>query len=207
MPNQTWITLDPSAGRRLARDAYHADFRHYRGIIRDSNSWKLERRQHFEEIGSPSRDALRRGEWEESLAYLEELREGFLRGVLKDRENNTAFHRLRIVEEPLTPYIQWELHSLRIEAECGKPIRVVNARTLGSLEEPGPLPEIVILGQAALYQVHYTESGVPDGATAFYDRDVIRSWTELIQQLYEAGEGVIEYFNNHVARLPPPPKA
>ncbi|MGC9540104.1 hypothetical protein [Streptomyces sp. UG1] len=44
--------------------------------------WKLECRQHFEEQGSPSGDAVRRGEWERSL---------------------------RVVEKPVSPYVQWEL--------------------------------------------------------------------------------------------------
>lgn len=53
--------LDPARGTRLDDD-YRHDFRRRAAEIRDGSSWKLERLQHFEET-SPSREALRRGDW------------------------------------------------------------------------------------------------------------------------------------------------
>ncbi|MFI0780624.1 DUF6879 family protein [Streptomyces sp. NPDC021212] len=105
--------LPPEQGERLTRDAYKRDFREREARIRDAASWKLERRQHFEEQGSPSRDALRRGQWEEALRLLEDRRDALRAAAQEDAQHGHTFHRVRVVEPPLTPYMQWELHSHR----------------------------------------------------------------------------------------------
>ncbi|MFD7500643.1 DUF6879 family protein [Streptomyces sp. NPDC059850] len=122
-------TLPPEQGERLDRDAYKSEFREREATIRDAVSWKLERRQHFEEQGSPSRDALRQGQWKEALRLLEVRRDGLRATAEADAEHGHTFHRVRMVETPLTPYIQWELHSHRQRAEYGERIRVLDART------------------------------------------------------------------------------
>ncbi|RKN09687.1 DUF6879 family protein [Streptomyces radicis] len=204
MLDLTVPSLDLSQGERLISPDYKADFRRQDAEIRGRSSWKLERLQHFEERNDPSRDALRRGDWDAALRLLEEEREGLLESTRQDEERDNPFHRVRVVEEPLTAYVQWELHALRIQAECGRPIRVVDAREVAALEAEGPLPEVVILGGETLYRVHYTHEGVPDGATRFTDRDTIAPWEALIEALYAGGEDVIPYVQRRVEPLPPP---
>ena len=55
--------LPSQRGERLGNEEHLRDFRARDAAIRGGKSWKLERLQHFEEVGSPSRDALRRGDW------------------------------------------------------------------------------------------------------------------------------------------------
>ncbi|WP_407287912.1 DUF6879 family protein [Streptomyces sp. BP-8] len=96
--------LPATRGQRLANEEYLRDFRARDAAIRNGTSWKLERLQHFEEVGSPSRDALRRGDWATALRLFEEGRDT-LRGIQADEEaRGSSFHRVRVVEEPLTPY-------------------------------------------------------------------------------------------------------
>jgi len=196
--------LDLNSGDRLAHSKYRKDFKDSLDRLRDGDSWKLERRQSFEETGSPSRMALREGNWDLSLRLLEDKRESFRRAVQSDRENGSTFHRLRVVEKPFTPYMQWQLHSLRIEAECGTPIRVVPVGMVVGKEFDKPLPEVVAIGGDVLYQVIYTDSGVPDGAVRFTDPVVVRQWVGFIHALFDQGEDVITFVDREVAHLPPP---
>lgn len=191
-------------GETLTRAVYRRDFRQRDAEIRERDSWKLERRQHFEEQGSASRDALRRGEWEEALRLLQERRGDLLASAREDERRGHCFHRVRVVEEPLTPYLQWELHSLRLRAEYGERVHVVSAGTVAASEEVGLLPEVTVLGGRTLYQVLYTDAGVPDGAVRFTDPDLVGRWERFIRSLYETGEDVTSYFDRKVAHLPPP---
>ncbi|MGG7571477.1 DUF6879 family protein [Streptomyces sirii] len=94
--------LPVTRGQRLANEEYLRDFRARDAAIRNGTSWKLERLQHFEEAGSPSRDALRRGDWATALRLFEEGRDN-LRGIQADEEaRGSSFHRVRVVEEPLS---------------------------------------------------------------------------------------------------------
>jgi hypothetical protein len=197
MHDASALVLDQVDGTRLDPAEYKADFRTRRGQVRNVDSWKFERRQHFEE-NTPGRDAFRRGDWGEAMTILEGRRAEFTDSVREDLAKNTRFCRVRIVVEPLSPYLRWELCSLRVQAECGKPIRVVSADVLAEREVNGLLPEVVILGGRTLYEVVYTDDGVPDGAVRFTDPTIIDAWTGFINDLYGKGENVIDY----VARLP-----
>lgn len=185
--------LIPDQGERLVREAYRRDFRQREAVLRNRDSWKLERRQHFEEQAVPSYDAFRRGDWDEAMRLLEERRDSLLAIAREDEERNSFFHRVRVVETPLTPYMRWELCSLRIRAECGERIRVVDAGTVAPSERRGPLPEVVVLGGRTLYCVLYTESGVPDGAFRYTAPYLVRCWEDYIRGLYETGEDVRSY--------------
>lgn len=111
---------------------------------------------------------------------------------------------MRVVQEPLTPYLQWELHALRVQEECGHPIRVIQAEDLGPWERFQLLPEVVVLGGRTLYEVVYTESGVLDGGIRFTDSDLAKRWESFIKDLFVAGEDVISYTDRRVVELPAP---
>lgn len=203
MSDLTPPALDPGQGERLQHDAYQRDFAEREAQIQGRDSWKLERLQHFEE-DDPSRDALRRGEWKEALRLLDEERPAAVAAGEEDARRDTAFHRLRIVEEPLTPYMQWELHSLRLWDECGTPTRVLTTDKLNQAEVGGMLPELVVLGGRTLYQVCYTGAGALDGAVRYTEAALVESWESYIKRLYAAAEGTQSYFARRVAHLPPP---
>ncbi|QLH22046.1 DUF6879 family protein [Streptomyces sp. Rer75] len=196
--------LPPDQGERLTRDAYKRDFRECEATIRDAASWKLERRQHFEEQGSPSRDALRRGQWEEALRLLEDRRDALRAAEEEDTQRGHTFHRVRVVETPLTPYMQWELHSHRQRAEYGERIRVTDAVQTASAETAGPLPEIVVLGGSVLFQVLYDDAGCCIGASRHTDHGTVSNWASYLEKLFTAGEDIASYFTREVAPLPPP---
>lgn len=200
-------TLPDGTGRRLGPGDYRRDFRERREAIRNGDSWKLERRQHFEEAGSPSRDALRRGDWHEALLLFEAERAAVRAAAREEDERGSAFHRLRVVEEPLTPYMQWELHWLALRAECGHHVRVLPARVIERSEAGGLLPELTLLDGRTLYRVLYSASGATEGAIRYTHPDVVGPWTAYLRHAYEAAEDVLAYFARVVEPLPPPPAA
>ncbi|MFF8957889.1 DUF6879 family protein [Streptomyces sp. NPDC014894] len=196
--------LPPELGERLDRESYKRDFRERDAEVVRHDSWKLERLQHFEEQGSASRDALRRGAWDEALALLGERRDTLLALAREDERRGSFFHRVRVVEKPLTPYLQWELHSLRQRAAYGERVRVVDAGTLAEAEAPGPLPEVVVLGGRTLYRVLYSASGATLGAIRYTEPELVGRWERAVAELYGSAEDMARYFDREVAHLPPP---
>ncbi|NLU75620.1 hypothetical protein HCC61_23665 [Streptomyces sp. HNM0575] len=199
------LALDPSLGVWLELAAYRSDFRIRRDAVPPGRpGWKFERRQHFQEQSSPSWEAFRRGEWEEALRLTRERRSHWQRIAEEDRERGGAFHRVRVVEEPLTPYMQWELHALRVQGESGMPVRVVGGERLRPLEGSGPLPEVVVLGGQVLYEILYTDEGLLHGGVRYTDADLIARWQAFIERLYGEGEEVVTYVDRYVSHLPAP---
>jgi hypothetical protein len=194
----------PPGGERLELADYRRDFRQRDGAVSGRPSWKLERRQHFVEYGNASWEAFRRGDWSEALRRLDEGRERLRAAVREEEDRGNPFHRVRVVEEPLTPYLHWELRSLGVQAECGRPIRVVSAAAVSHLEADRPLLEIVVLGDDTVYEVLYTEAGALDGAVRHIGADPAQRWSGVIEALYRSGEDVRAYVDSHVARLPAP---
>ncbi|MGI5352518.1 DUF6879 family protein [Streptomyces sp. CA-250714] len=199
-------SLPPEQGELLEHDPYVSDFRARRKAIRNGESWKLERLQHFEE-DSPTRDALRRGDWPEALRLFEARLDEARKTAEDDRKRSSPFRRLRVVEEPLTPYMQWELHWLHMRAEAGHQCRVLHAKEVAPAETDGLLPEIVVLDGKTLYEVLYTEKGAFERARRFTDPDVVKPWVAFVKQAYTVAEDIQSYFERVVAHLPPPPAA
>lgn len=202
VPVRAWEAVP--GGETLAISAYQSDFRARQWTIDRQDSWKLERRQHFEEPGFASWEAFARGEWEESLRLIEAERDWLTEFQEENARRGITLWRVRVVEEPVTPYLQWELHLLRLRAECGERIRVVGADEIAAFETDGPLPELVTLGEDTTYVVRYTEHGTLDGAVRFTDRDVTARCRRLTRHLYERGEDIATFFARAVAHLPAP---
>lgn len=118
---------------------YYADFEKYFWHCGDLGFWKLERQQTFKEPGYDSWEAFWRGDWDESLRLLETGRADMAEYHRRVEQNGFAARRARVVEEPLSDYMQWELHALRIRDQCGGPIHVTGAERVAQYEQDGPL--------------------------------------------------------------------
>jgi hypothetical protein len=193
------------AGEVLSRPDYKADFRAVQSTIAGQESWKLERRQHFREPGVEDWEAFARGDWDRSLELIEEDRHSTTNLLAKAKSLGISQYRARVVVEPICPYLQWELHALKVRAECGELIRVVPGDLVRDLEPEGELPELVTLGPSVAYRVLYAESGEPVGGVKITDPDAVAHIASLTRYLYEAGEDIATYFERVVAPMPPPP--
>lgn len=193
-------------GVHLDQASYERDFGENLWAVEGADCWKLERMQEYSEVGFPSWEAFMAGDWSLALRLYEEERPAIVAFQEKLRRRGSHFNRVRIVAEPLTPYLRWELHCLRLRAACGEGIRVVHASAISAFEPSGPLPELVSLGGRVLYQTQYNERAEPDGAVRCADSDVVSTYEAFTRGLYEAGEDVESYFARAIAHLPPPPR-
>jgi hypothetical protein len=198
--------LDGATGERMALDAYYADFEKHFWNSADLGFWKLERQQTFKEPGYDSWEAFARGEWDKSLRLLEAGRADMEEYHRKIDRHGFVARRVRVVEEPLSEYMQWELHALHVRQQGGGSIRVISADKVARYEVDGPLPEIYTLGSHVMYQAIYDGQGVLESARKFVDPDLILRCQRFIAGLYDEGEPLEGWFEGHVATLPPPPR-
>ncbi|HEX4834057.1 MAG TPA: hypothetical protein VH478_23530 [Trebonia sp.] len=199
------IRASELVGEYLAQPDYKADFRAVQSSIAGQESWKLERRQHFRQPGAPRWEAFARGDWTRALELIEERRHSAPELLAKAANLAIRMHRVRVVKQPLSPYLQWELHSLKVSAECGELIRVVPANLVRDLEAESELPELITLGPSVAYHILYTDSGEPNGGVKVTHPGTVARITGLTRYLYEAGEDIATFFEREVAPLPPPP--
>lgn len=165
---------------------------------------KLERRQTFREPGVPSWEAFAAGDWDRALELNELERDAVRAKVSEDYRLGVTSRRLRVVEHPVTPYLQWEMQYFRLLAESGEDLRVVDASQVRHLETDRLLPEIVILGDRVLFEVLYDAEGTAYGARRIDDPEVLAEAGKEVAELYAAGEPLLDYFAREIAPLPPP---
>lgn len=188
---------------RLDRPTYHEEYyRTFKSGIPHLN--KLERGQHFKERGFASWEAFAVGQWDKALSLIDERRDAYAQQVEEADRLGVVQRRLRVVEFPVTPYVQWELHVLRVRVEVGDPIRVLDARTIAEIEKDRPVPEVVILGDVVMFEVQYDEDGNAAGANRFTDPALIEETSAGFDLLYEQGEAYADFFDREIAPLPPP---
>ncbi len=188
---------------RLDRPTYHAELgRIYSSGIGFLN--KLERGQYFQERGFPSWEAFAGGDWERALSLADERREDYAREIRRASDLGVTHRRLRVVEFPVTPYVQWELHVLRVRVDVGDAIKVIDARDIAGIEQRHLVPEVVILGDVVMYEVVYDEDGNAAGAHRYTDSSLIRETNAGFDALYERGEEFYDFFDREIVPLAPP---
>jgi hypothetical protein len=196
--------FDESAGTVLERGAYQREFAEREAAGHDEASWKLERQQVFKEPGNASWAAFARGDWAEALRLSAEQRPALAQYQAKVDAQRNSIYRVRVVAEPIAPYLQWELNLLRIRAEVGEKIRIVTPEAVSEFEKESPLPELITLGLHTLYRIRYADDGTLCGAVRITDPESVASVTALAERLYGAGEDIKTFFERRVAHLPPP---
>jgi hypothetical protein len=196
--------LDGVSGNRLLGDDYWKDFGENFWKTDEGGFWKLERRQTFQEPGSESWTAFVEGDWEEALRLTDARRPSMREYYQKIKDHGFRACRVRVVEKPISPYLQWELHLLRLRDELGGPVRVVTREQIDDRERQGQLPEIVTLGSDVMYKLLYDDEGLQLGGIRYTDRALIRRWQGVIYDLYAIGEDIASFFEREVAPLKAP---
>lgn len=196
--------LGASLGERLGLEAYREDFRSRDFAVDGCDSWKLERHQHFREPGDASWEAFVQGDWQEALRLIEAQRAGLLDVSRLAVRHRCRLLRVRVVEMPLTPYLQWELHLLRVRAECGELIRVIGPEHISACEREGSVPELVTLNDDTVYEILYDAEGVLAGAVRYLDAGTRDRVAARVEELYVLGEDIGTFFDREVAHLKPP---
>ncbi|KAB1925832.1 hypothetical protein F8280_11215 [Micromonospora noduli] len=196
--------LGGDPGELLALDDYWSEFEQRFWKTGPPGFWKLERQQTFKEPQDEGWQAFAAGRWERSLRILDARRPEFGDYYRRIADSGFATRRVRVVQEPLTPYLQWELHVLRLRHECGGLTRVVAPGQVVDAEADGPLPEIYTLGTDVMYEAIYDADGVLEAARRWRNPDLVTRCQEFIETLYDTGEPLDEFFARAVAPLEPP---
>ena len=194
--------LGDAVGERLELPAYYADFQRTFRYAREF--WKLERGQVFAEPGDASWEAFDAGDWDEAMRLLEERRQDLKRYHKENTAAGTQTRRIRIVSLPVTPYLQWELHLLKVRDETGGPVRILDVSAVAALEDQGPLPDIYTMGDAVMYQAIYDERGVLEYALRYTSQPLVARCRDFIADLYRRGEPIARFFAREISHLPPP---
>ena len=182
-------------------DQYYADFAE-RFWIPGSRFWKFERGQHYAEPGNPSWTAFNQGNWAKALELLETDRQRLTQYHQRCHELDITTRRLRIIETPITPYLQWELHLLHLRDTTGGPVRILPAHKIA--EKPHPHPDYNVIAPDIMYKVSYDHHGVLQTATAYTHPAAIKNMVRYISGLYSRAEPINNYFTREIAHLPPP---
>jgi hypothetical protein len=198
------VRLDRRQGTRLDLDTYYPEFA---ANFHHTEFWKLERGQHFAEPSNPSWIAFNRGRWKTAMKLLDPWQQA-LRAI--HDHNLTAeapAYRIRIVEEPLTPYMRWELELLHRRNEVTGRINVIAAddELIAEIEQENgaQLPDLNIM-DTLMYEVVYDANGVIDHVYKYTDPDTITPWRDLTKHLYREGFDMEYFYRAHVMHLPPP---
>ncbi|GAA1932759.1 DUF6879 family protein [Kitasatospora viridis] len=197
--------LAGETGERMELDVYYAEFGELFWRISDLGFWKLERGQTFREPGYDSWEAFAAGDWARSMRILEAGRADMAAYHRRAAERGFTANRVRVVEEPISPYLQWELHALRIRDQSGGPVRVLGPEQVAEFETARPLPEVYTLGAEVMYEAVYDGRGVLESVRRFADPALILRCRQFIVDLYGRGEPLESYFAREVAELPAPP--
>ncbi|MDH6131519.1 hypothetical protein P3T37_000888 [Kitasatospora sp. MAA4] len=195
--------LGDAPGDRLALDVYRDDFRKRDFAVDGYDSWKLERRQQFQEPEDASWRAYAAGDCAQALQLIEARRDDLIQLSCLAADHECRLLRVRVVEFPLTPYLAWELRLLRLRAECGELIRVLGPELIAGYELDGQLPELITLGPDTVYDISYDAAGLADGATRYMDRVLRERVVQFIAHLYDQGEDVGSFMARQAADLLP----
>ncbi|MEU9124318.1 DUF6879 family protein [Streptomyces sp. NPDC048506] len=192
--------LDAAQGVRLSSPSYRQEFRERRWTVAGRDCWKLERQQHFQEPRNESWQAFSRGDWDEALRLIEQGREDLMKLAQDSDAHRSHFFRVRVVEQPLTSYLQWELTTLRLRAELMGRIRVwapeepPEPSSLSGLPEPsgplGPLGPLEVSGSSRLSELDRLEESGP------LPEIVVMGGHTLYQVLYDdngIGDGALRF--------------
>lgn len=191
--------LRSAAGERLGLAGYDVDFAEAVDAV-DGPILRTQRLQAMREPGNPAWEAFAEGRWDDALRIAAEPDPESVRFFAQLDKAGSGLRRLRIVERPLSPYLIWELHALRHRAEAGERIRVLDAGRLAGFEQKhGRIPELMVLGSQALYEVMYDPSGTPVGARKVVEPGVVRACRVQIESLLDEAEPFDSYFRHEVA--------
>lgn len=182
----------PSSYVRMVANDYYDDFESE--FEQCADFLKLERAQVFAEPGNGSWEAFARGEWDAALCLLDDGMRDLRSYHAEMRARGASARRVRVVSEPLSSYMRWELEALVRRDLSGGPIRVVDVGRVGDLEQSVMLPEVYTMDERIVYRALYDENGVLEFAEKCTDSNEVRMWRERILALFGEGEPILTYY-------------
>lgn len=197
--------IDHTTGQALNNEAFYNDFTNH--FWSCDQFWKLESAQHFAEPGNPSWQAFNQGNWKQALQLHQDRTQDLLDYHEQCAEYGIQTKRVRIVKQPITPYLQWEMHLLFLRDTTGGPIRILPGGEFTYLEEDQPdntFPEICGMDKTVMYEHRYDNHGVMYETIKYTNPDTVTKFKYLTDTLYQQAQPIGPYFHRHIKPLPAP---
>ncbi|GII75728.1 hypothetical protein Sru01_07100 [Sphaerisporangium rufum] len=154
---------------------------------------KVECWQTYQELdGTRSQEAYRRGDVERALELLEQEAEAD-RPLYEDvRIRGLEYCRIRLVQEPLTPYLDYELLAYRIRAKLGEIIEIVRCAMTSSLPNDEFFDFLLFDRRTAL--IHdYGDTGRQAGGWLIDDPAVLQALEDRAVELRRTAVPLAEF--------------
>lgn len=176
----------------LGLDEYLADFyRHFATLARDFR--KLEAGQTFSEPGDASWEAFAAGNWTRAVELMGEVSEQSRRYFDELKARGRVARRVRLVREPLSDYLIWELNGLRRNERLGERIRVLPVADALRAVPSAYVDDFALLDTTVAYRVLYDASGCAAGAERSTDAADVAGIAAAFDTLFDAGEDLDSY--------------
>jgi len=155
--------------------------------------YKLERRQTFQEPGNRSWEAFAAGDTERALQLIEESRAS-QRAFKKIFEERSAdFYRLRVIEDPFTDYLKWELAHFQLNAEEGEKIYLVNQPMIADIDWTYGLRDYTIFDADLAFFLNYSDDGLFLHADLVRDANILTALVEISEEILARSIPFAEY--------------
>lgn len=113
------------------------------------------------------------------------------------QEPFTGAYRVRVVEEPPTTYLRWELFRYLQWSQLGEEIVVVSPSAVARYEHTHSVPELNVIAGEVLYEILYDDRGAPAGGRRIVDPTVVTQVHDEIVSLFRAGESLHSFVERH----------
>lgn len=170
----------------LTLDQFLAEFRTAWSRLR-SRFLKLETWQSYQELAANvSQEAFRQGNLDRVRRLLRAEAEGD-RPLYQDvKQRGLDYARIRLIKEPLTDYLRYELMSYQIRAEMGEPIVVVRTDPATPLPNADLFDLLLFDRETALVHDYGTAGvGAQTGGWLVRDREIIEELERRVLALRE----------------------
>ena len=111
--------------------------------------------------------------------------------------------RVRIVAQPFSDYLIWELNVLRYNERLGEIVRVIDVKDAQRLVRSDYLGDFIALDETVAYRVLYGANGQNVGAECSTDAKSIAGVVNAFDCLFDHGEPLGEFFAREVSTLKP----
>jgi hypothetical protein len=141
--------------------------------------FKLETLQEYDETGSPTYEAWRRGDLEEVRRLAQQQGEASAADPVRER---AELVRVRILRLPVTPYVRFENEVYRHLVAAGSTIRGIEASKLPA-DVANSLMDFLLFDDRGVFVHDYRANGVRHGSWVIEDDAAVAEYARLADEL------------------------
>lgn len=174
----------PDRSASLNDEEFRAAFdRYWRSL--ETRFFKFERLQTYQEAGNASLQAFLEGRRSEAMELLGDYRHGDAEYYEAACRKDVHVVRVRAVEQPLSPYLQWEFASYHVSARYGERILVIDL-TEESAAEASAASDFLLFDTRVALVLNYGAGGLLRGAWLLDSPQHVQPYAELAARLIRA---------------------